>query len=352
MPLLNAQELAVFVDKILQGAGTPAAQSKLVSESLVEANLAGHDSHGVIRLKEYLNAIRVGTIMPSAQPKITSETSTTIKVDGGRGFGQVVAAWTTEQLLAKAAVHGMAAGGIFNCGHIGRLGSYVQHAADQGFVALAFVNGGGSEPRVAPFGGRRAALGTNPIGAAVPAALGSPIVIDFSTAAVASGKIRVAKDKGEMLPPGWVIDREGRPSCDPRDYYDGGALLPAAGHKGYGLAVLVEIIGGLLSGAGSPTLSGWGAATTNGVMIWVLDVRRFRPLEEFRTEVESLGKVLKSIPSSDLLNPVLMPGEPELKSAAERRTKGVLLPASTWKEILEAAKFMKVSDICPPFVVS
>jgi len=342
MPLLNAGELAIFVDQILRAAGTPAAHSMVVSKSLVEANLAGHDSHGVIRVKEYLKAIRVGTIIPKAEPQIANETNTTLMVDGGRGFGQVVADWTTERLLVKAAEHGMAAGGIFNCGHIGRLGSYVQQAAEKGFVALAFVNGGGSEPRVAPYGGQRAVLGTNPIAAGIPAAEGAPVVIDFSTAAVASGKIRVATDKGEMLPSGWIIDRDGKSSCDPRDYYDGGALLPAAGHKGYGLAVLVEALGGLLSGAGSPTLAGWGSATTNGVMIWVLDVRRFQPLERFRADVESLGAVLRAVPPTDPEYPVMIPGEPELRTAAERRTRGVVLPSSTWDGIVEAAMQLNV----------
>lgn len=345
MPILNSGDLAIFVEQILQAAGTPDTYSKIVAESLVEANLAGHDSHGVIRLKEYLKAIRDGVIIPQAAPNIAHETSTTIKVDGGRGFGQVVATWTTDRLLAKAGEHGMAAGGIYNCGHIGRLGSYVQQAAEKGFIALAFVNGGGSEPRVAPYGGRTAVLGTNPIAAAIPAAEHASVVLDFSTAAVASGKIRVAKDKGEMLPPGWIVDREGRPSCDPKDYYDGGALLPAAGHKGYGLAILVEALGGLLSGAGSPTLSGWGASTSNGVMIWVLDVRRFQSLGKYRAEVESIGAILRAVTPIDLGNPVMMPGEPELRTAVERRTKGIMLPSSSWNGILEAAKLLKVPNV-------
>jgi len=343
MPRFEAGGLAAFVGQILVAVGAPPEKGRLVADALVDANLSGHDSHGVIRVAEYVAAVRNGAILPRSEPRVTAETATTLAIDGGHGFGQVVAMWTMDRLLEKGKRQGMAAGGISNCGHIGRLGAYVQSAAKHGFVALAFVNGGGSEPRVAPFGGRKAVLGTNPLAAAVPAGNGTPIVIDFSTAAVASGKIRTIRDEGGQLPDGWIIDRLGRPSRDPKDYYAGGALLPAAGHKGYGLAILAEAMGGLLSGAGSPTLSGWGAATTNGVLFWVLDVRTFQPLEKFCTDVAALGNVIKATPAMDPNGAVLLPGEPELLARTARTALGIQLPKATWEGLAQVAADLGVS---------
>lgn len=343
----RASDLKELATAIFEHLGTPASAARCVAESLVEANLAGHASHGVIRIKEYALAVKEGRIAPGAEPTVISESGRSLKVDGGGGFGQVVANWTIERLLSKADEYEMASGGIANCGHVGRLGPYVQRAAEEGFVALAFVNGGANQPRLAPFGGAQPVFGTNPLAAGIPGGKHGPIVMDFSTAAIAAGKIRVARDSGELLPAGCILDREGNPSRNPEDYYGGGMLLPSAGHKGYGLAVLVEVMAGLLSGAGSPILSGWKTATTNGVFFWLLKVGAFRPLEEFRQDMTRLGEVIKETRPMDGVTEVLLPGEPEQRMRTAVSEKGIELPNATWQAIVDLVESFDLSGVLP-----
>ena len=342
MPVLSAAYLHQVVSTIFQAAGTPGPAARVVADSLVEANLTGHDSHGVIRVVEYLNKIRQGRIDPQAKPEIVRETPTTLQVDGHWGFGQVIAAWTMERLIDKAGEHNLAAAAIFHCGHIGRVGTYPAMAAERGFIGLAFVNGGGTRPRVAPFGGIRPLFGTNPLAAAVPVEGQAPIVLDFSTSVVASGKIRVARDKGELVPEGWILDREGRATCRPQDYYDGGMLLPAAGHKGYALSVLVEVLGGLLTAAGTLILPGSGYEVGNGAFFLALNVEAFRPLAEFTAQVRELGGTIKATPSADEGGEVLLPGEPEQRMKARRLVEGIPIPDVTWQAIVDAAQSLDV----------
>ena len=342
MPVLSAAYLQRGVSEIFQAAGAPDSAARVVADSLVEANLTGHDSHGVIRVVEYLNKIREGKIDPRAKPEIVRETPTTLLVDGLWGFGQVIAAWTMEQLIRKTAEHHLVAAGIFHCGHIGRVGTYPTMAAERGFISLAFVSGGGTQPRVAPFGGVRPVFGTNPLAAAVPVEGQSPIVLDFSTSVVASGKIRVARDKGAEVPEGWILDREGLPTRHPQDYYDGGMLLPAAGHKGYALSLLVEVLGGLLTGAGTLILPGSGYEVGNGVFFLVLNVGAFRSLATFTTQVRELGQTIKATPPAVEGGEVLLPGEPEQRMKERRLAEGILISDVTWQAIVDAARSVGV----------
>lgn len=337
MSNLSAAYLCQITSDIFQAAGVPETAAHIVADSLVEANLTGHDSHGVIRVVEYLSKIRGGKIDPRTEPEIIDETATTLRVDGHWCFGQISATWIMERLIAKANEHSLAAGALFHCGHVGRVGTYPAMAADEGLIGFAFVNGGGTQPRVAPFGGIRPVLSTNPLAAAVPIDGQPPIVLDFSTSMVASGKIRVVRKKGEQVPEGWILDREGRPTRDPDDYYNGGMLLPAAGHKGYALNLLVEVLGGLLTGAGSLTVPESGYEVGNGVFFLVINVEAFRPLSEFTAQVRELSKVIKATPPMDEGGAVLLPGEPEQKKRARRLTEGIPIPDGTWQTIVDTA---------------
>jgi uncharacterized oxidoreductase len=270
------------------------------------------------------------------------ETSTTLRVDGHWGFGQVVATWTMERLIRKARESHLAAAGIFHCGHIGRVGLYPAMASEQGLIGLAFANGGGSKPRVAPFGGMRAMLGTNPLAATVPVEGKAPLMLDFSTSVVASGKIRIAQKKGEALPAGWILNREGRPSNRPEDYYEGGMLLPAAGYKGYGLGLLVDILGGLLTGAGTPTLPDGSYKLGNGVFFIVLNIEAFQSTSDFNAEVLRLSETLKNTPVSPDGDEVLVPGEPEQRMKAQRLLEGIPIPQTTWDAIKETSRGLEV----------
>lgn len=337
MPTFQASYLQEIAAKIFRGVGADEASARQVAEALVEADLAGHDSHGVIRIVEYVREIRAGRLKPGNHWTIVRETATTLQVNGHWGFGTVIARAAMERLIGKAKEHHIAAASVSQCGHVGRLGTYPTMAAEHGLIALAFANGGGAEPRVAPHGGRRAVFGTNPIAAAVPVAGSAPIVIDFSTAVVASGKIRVAKDRGETLPDGWILDREGKPSNRPQDYYDGGMLLPAAGHKGYALCLLAEVLGGLLSGAGSPIVPESGYQVGNGVFFLALSVEALQPLEIFSDQVRKLVQVIKASPPQHGLNEVLVPGEPERRARTRRLADGIVLADETWSAIRQSA---------------
>lgn len=342
MPILGAADLRELSGKIFRAAGAPDSVAGRVADALVEANLTGHDSHGVIRITEYLNGIREGRIDPQAEPEIIHETPTTLRVNGHWGFGHVVASWTMNRVLDKAAEHNLAAASIFHCGHIGRVGAYPSMAAERGFIAMAFVNGGAAEPRVAPFGGIRPVFGSNPLAAAVPIEGHAQIVLDFSTSVVASGKIRVARDKGEEVPEGWILDRKGHPTRCPQDYYDGGMLLPAAGHKGYSLGLMVEVLGGVLGGAGAPILPRSGYDVGNGVFFLVLNVGAFRPLGEFMAEMRELAITIKATPPAAGGGEVLLPGEPEQRERACRLSEGIDIPDNTWQAMVTEARNLGV----------
>lgn len=336
MPRIGSARLREITAEIFRAVGTPESVASVVAESLVDADLTGHDSHGVVRIVEYLDQIRAGHLDPQAKPEIVRETPTTLLVNGHRAFGYVTAQWTMGQLITKAAQNHVAAAGIYRCGHIGRVGTYAAMAAERGLLALAFVNGGGTKPRVAPFGGIRPVFGTNPLAGAVPVQGGAPIVFDFSTSVVASGKIRIARDKGEEIPQGWILNSEGHPSRQPKDYYDGGMLLPMAGHKGYALGLLVEVLGGILPGAGTPVLPDSGYGVGNGVFLFALNVEAFRPLSEFTRQVEDLIGVVKTTPPVDGVGEVFLPGEPEQRTRARKLEEGIDISEKTWQAIVQA----------------
>jgi LDH2 family malate/lactate/ureidoglycolate dehydrogenase len=343
MPRLTADELTRTVAAIFRATGAPEAAANIVATSLVDADLTGHESHGVIRVAEYVRHIREGRIDPAAEPAIAADSGAAIVVDGNWAFGQVVARFATGRLIERTLELGSAAVAIRRSAHVGRAGVYPEMAAQRGLVALAFVNGGGAEPRLAPHCGARPVFGTNPLAAAAPVPGRAPIVVDFSTAAVASGKIRVLRDRRQPLPEGWIIDRDGRPSTDPAAYYDGGMLLPAAAHKGYGLALLVELLAGCLTGAGSLAIPDSGYELGNGMFMQAIDVTRFMPLDNYARLARGLADTVHATPPAAGCEEVLLPGEPERRMADRRAHEGLEIADGTWEKILAAAEALGVS---------
>lgn len=340
MPTFSADQLTAFASQIFQAAGTPPSTADLVAASLVESNLVGHDSHGVVRVVQYLASIESGQLDPKAEPTVAQETSVIALIDAHSGFGQVAAHFAMRTAIDKGRQHGLAAAGLVDCGHVGRMGEWVEMAAAEGLIGLAFCNGGGGRGIVAPFGGTQRILGTNPIAAAIPLAQRAPVVLDFATSAVAEGKVRIARNSGKSIPEGWILDKEGRPSTHPADLYDGGVILPAAGHKGFGLSLLVEFMGGLLTGSGCPAL---GMAPRNGVLFIVLNVDAFRPLIDFTAEGDAMVAAIKGVKPATGFDEVLLPGEPEARTAAHRRQHGIPLDDMTWSQLVEAASARGVS---------
>ena len=224
-----------------------------MADHLVEANLMGHDSHGVIRVAPYIELLRSGKWTANRHIEIVTDAGPVVVVDGGQGLGQVIAKEAIELGIVRARAHGVAVVGVRNSGHMGRIGAWAEQAAAAGLVSLHFVNTTGFGIQVAPFGGSDRRLSVNPIALGVPRPGEEPLIHDMSTGTIAAGKIRVARNKGELLPEGAIIDHRGRPTRDPEAFFTEppGALTTAAGHKGYGLALFVEVLAGALTGGGS-----------------------------------------------------------------------------------------------------
>jgi uncharacterized oxidoreductase len=329
----NAEELVELSRMILEDAGAAPGAARAVAESLVEANLRGHDSHGVLRLARYLRFIRDGHVDPAAQPEVVRRHGAIAIVDGCRGFGQLAAQLAVVELLALAREHGAGAVVIRRGNHVGRLGEYVEALAEEGLVALAFCN---ADPTVAPFGGRERRLGTNPLAWAAPRRPPSePLVMDWATSATAEGKLAIARVRGEKAPAGAVVDADGEPSLDPDAFYDGGALLPFGAHKGSGLSVMIEVVGGVLSGAGVSSLDGHDEG--NGTVLVALDVEAFVPRDEFEAQADAFCAELAGTAPARGFDEVLVPGEIERRTRARRAHEGIPIPAATWSE-LEALK--------------
>ena len=328
--------LTEYVANIFHAAGASHTNAKRVAESLVLSNLVGHNSHGVMRVPAYLSSIAKDDVDPAAQPVITSESGAITQVDAQHGFGQVAASFAMQVTIEKAQTHGLAATTLLNSGHVGRLGEWPMMAVEKQMIGLAFCNGSSPGGLVTPYGGVERKLGTNPIAAAVPVAGRSPILLDFATSVVAEGKVRLARIAGGTVPEGWIINEDGQPSTNPGDLYDGGMLLPAGAHKGYSLAVLVEILGGILTGMGAPAIPDY-TQFRNGVLFIVFNIERFRPLADFLTDTKILSEQIKDSASAPGFDEVLLPGELE-QIAIRSQKDGISLDEATWRQLTDAAQ--------------
>ncbi|MET0132686.1 MAG: Ldh family oxidoreductase [Kibdelosporangium sp.] len=326
---IQAAELEALAIRILVAAGASDADAEVVAGSLVLSDLLGHDSHGVRRLTDYVRRIHNGLIDPRAAPAAANTRPGTVVVHGRRAFGQLAARRAVSELLAQVPRQGSGVAVVRECNHIGRLGEYVGELAEQDLVALAFGNG---DPTVAPYGGRERRLGTNPLAWAVPRESGRPpVVMDWASSGIAEGKLRVARDRGEQVAEGLVLDAAGRPTSTPADFYAGGALLPFGGHKGYGLSVLIEIVAGLLSGIGIGSMPGFGQGW--GTMLVAFDISAFLPVREFREQTEQFCQVLAETPLAEGAGEVLVPGEPEERIRLERTRDGIPVTENTWRDL-------------------
>jgi uncharacterized oxidoreductase len=332
VPAVPAHVLKALVVRVLAAAGAPEEAAGAVAESLVASNLKGVDSHGVLRVPEYLGAISEGRIVPAATPTVEARDGIAI-VDGRWGFGQIAAREAAHAAAETAAARGLAAATLARVHHVGRLGEYVEAIAAAGAVGIAFCNTGPPGGRVVPHGGARPVLGTNPIAYAVPRAGRPPLVADFSTSAAAEGRLRLARLSRTPVPEGWIVDARGRPTTDPEDFYAGGALLPAGGHKGYALGLLVEILGGILAGAGT---SSTGENPGNGLVLLALDPGAWGDRRAFLEAVERVAGAVTGVAPAGV-DRVRLPGEPEAETEALRRQEGIPVPESTWRELEEAA---------------
>jgi hydroxycarboxylate dehydrogenase B len=338
----TADALRRVVGTIVRAGGSAAAEADLVADHLVQANLAGHDSHGVGMIPTYARHMKAGLVVPNTHAKTVKDDGAILMFDGGRGYGRTVAGDAMDAAIARCRQSGVVAVTLANAHHIGRVGAYGELASAAGLVSLHFVNVTDHRATVAPFRGTDARFVTNPVCIALPGTdQQPPLLLDMATSAVAMGKVRVAKNEGHLVDAGVLIDAAGKPTRDPRVMYTEphGALLPFGGHKGYALALVTELLAGALSGGptiqpGNPRLGG----VVNNMFAVLLDPARLAGVDWLRREIDGFLEYVKASPPADPAAPVLVPGDPERLARAERARSGIEVDPTTWEEIQRAGE--------------
>jgi LDH2 family malate/lactate/ureidoglycolate dehydrogenase len=332
MPTLTHSFLTELGLRLIEAAGTPPDIAGAVSTSLVEANLRGHDSHGVLRIPWYIDLIRNGRIRPQEQPLIIRRQGATACVDGQLGWGLPAARLAARTAIEIAGESGVGAVSLVRTNHIGRVGEYVELIAQAGLIGIAFCNASRS---VAPYGSSQRLIGTNPFAWAAPRGPGQPpLVLDFATSSVAEGKLRVARASGQPIPLGLIVDSQGLPSEDPADFYNGGTLQTFGQHKGSGLSLMIELLARGLAGVdfGKPEYSGF-----NGTIMLALRIESFASAGDYLAAAEGLcSDVMQARPLPGV-DEVLLPGQPELRMRERRLVDGIPLAESTWETLVAAA---------------
>ena len=330
--------------RIFEAAGTPTDIADHVAGHLVDSNLAGHDSHGVIRIPWYVAQVRDGSIHPGARPRIVDDRPAAALVSGEWGFGHPAATAAVDAACKRARHNGLGAAGLVRANHIGRLGTYMERSAAGGLVGMMWLGGLSASRAAVPYGASRGIYGTNPMSLAFPGGAAGTLLLDYATTAIAGGKVMVAKDKGLPLPAGTVIDRDGRPSTYPDALLDGGALLPFGGHKGYALAFFAHVLGQALTGGDTTTGEGRdeGPFGRSGAFFLAIDPGLFRPAGEAIAAAAGFAEEIRRLPPAQGFERVMAPGDPEARSR-QARAEAIPLPDQTWRHIVATADSLQVA---------
>jgi hydroxycarboxylate dehydrogenase B len=350
MPTCSAAALTEFASSIIRATGADDDVADEVGRHLVRSNLSGHDSHGVLRLQQYVAQVDEAQIVPSARPEVVTDNGVTGLIDAHRCFGQYSTAFALDWALERARLHGMASVAVRHSAHIGRLGEYTERAADQGLVALVTVGAAGKGVGwMPPFGGRDRFVGANPWSIAVPGESHS-FVFDGSMTNIARGKVDVAHARGTQLPPGCIVDRDGRPAQQPEAFFADGSLMPlggeVAGHKGYALGLASALIGGLaMIGDQDATLIGgdifWDRSESTsflaGVFLILIDPKAFGGADDYRSSVERVLADAKATEPASGMTDVQIPGEFETQNRQRLEVSGITLPEPTWDSLRTVA---------------
>lgn len=342
---LDPQLLRGLARQIFAATGSLEEEAGIVTDHLVEANLKGHDSHGVIRVGKYVHWMGAGHLAPNRHAEIVSDLGALVVVDGGFGYGQVIGREAIELAADRAKRYGICAAAIRNAGHLGRIGAWAEQLAGHGLVSVHFVNTSGFGILVAPHGGSDRRLSANPIAAGAPLADRPPLILDIATSVVAEGKIQVARNRGKQLESGLVIDGAGQPTTDPEAFYatPPGAIFPFGGHKGSGLSLFCEILAGSLAGGGSSHPdNGTAWRLVNNMLTIAFDPSAFRDAA-FASDVERLVAWIKASPPIEAGGRVRLPGEIEAETMAERVAHGVPLDAETCRQLADVARTLSIA---------
>ena len=346
---ISPTALRAQIASILAAAGSSAEEADQVAANLVMANLSGHDSHGVGMLPRYIDAVLEGGLQPNSSVKVQLDAGSLLTLDGQRGYGQIVGVQAMKMAIQRASELGSCILALGQSHHLGRIGHFAEMAVAQGLVSIHFVNVL-SRPVVAPWGGGDGRFGTNPCCIGVPMPGREPFVLDFATSRVAQGKMRVAHNEGRQVPDGYLIDQNGQPTNDPgvvvvpQSNASGagglfGALMPFGEHKGYGMAIACELLGGALTGSGTwhrPADSS--RAVINGMLAILIDPKRLGTQDAFEKETLAFVDWLRQSPPAPGFDAVRIAGEPEREARARRERDGIAVDGHTWAEIVAAGK--------------
>ena len=342
MPIIPHKTMEAFGAAILGASGLPADQAQIASHHLVESNLMGHDSHGVIRIPNYSASIRKGDLKPVGGQTTVRETPASLVWDANRSFGIVLCYSAMQEAVERAKKHTFGAVAVHRSGHIGRLGAYPPMAAQEDCIGVVMLNGGARF--TAPFGGVGRRLPPNPIAISVPVENGAPLMLDITTSVAAGGKVEVNRARGKLLPDGWLVDAEGNTVNDPNRFWeDGVAMLPVGGevgYKGYGLAMMIDAIAGGLSWAGcsaaEPTRGG------SGYLALAIRIDAFIDPDEFKRETRTLVDWVKSSPTMPGVKQIYVPGEIEDEIMQQRIQAGLNIEDETWEALSKNAQDLNV----------
>jgi uncharacterized oxidoreductase len=343
--VFQSRALARAIEALVAAGGSDAREAKIVAENLVTANLTGHDSHGVGMIPRYVESLLEGGLVVNRHPKIVFDGGAMVSLDGQAGYGQVIGLEAMEIGIARAKQHGMCVMGLGHSHHLCRIGQWAEQAVAAGLVSLHFTNVI-SRSIVAPYGGADARFGTNPMTVGIPIPGQPPFILDMATSAVAQGKIRVAHNKREKVSADWLIDDQGNPTSDPRYgvIEPFGALRTFGLHKGYGLAVVCELLGGALTGGGT-----WHSEDRskkrvwNGMLTILIDPKRLGTADAFASETSAFLESLRKSPVAPGFDKVRIAGEPERETRAKRERDGIAVDENTWGDIAAAGAKLKLS---------
>ena len=334
MPVRVAHDaLRTFVTAVYEKGGLPPRDGALMADTLVQADLWGHQSHGVLRTGWYFARLESGAMKPKTEPTFVRDAKAVAVIDGGDGVGQVVTEFATREAIRRAKAHGVASITVRNSNHFGTCMYYTRMAAEAGCVMLLMTNGG---PAIAPWGGRKKVIGTNPWSISAPAGSRTPLMMDMAVTGVARGKIYLARQRHEQIPLGWALDADGAPTTDPQKAIDG-IILPMAGHKGYAIGTVVDMLAGVLSGSSflSAVNGPYKADLKSGAghFLTAYDIEAFMPLAEFNARMDAFIGEIKSVPLAQGTEEIFYPGEMEARADARQRREGIELPDDTIAEL-------------------
>lgn len=342
---IPCERLAAFATAVYRALGLPGQDAALLADTLVQADLWGHQSHGVMRTFWYAARLRSGATKAVTEAEVIVDGGAIAVIDGHDGVGQVITCRAMEQAIARARKHGIGAVAVRNSGHFGTAMYFTRLAARADCLGFLSTN---ASPAMAPWGGREKRVGNNPWSIAAPAGRHAPMVLDIANTAVARGKLYLARQRGEAIPEGWALDAEGRPTTDPVAGIAGN-ILPFAGHKGYGIATMMDVLSGVLSGSGfgNSVVGPYMPEGRSGVghLAIALNIASFRPLTEFNRDIEQLVEGLKSVPRAPGVDEIFYPGEREARAEEAARKEGIVIPDDTLAELDAGARELGVTPL-------